>query len=146
IDILAQQKIVLQAGRTSITLEGGNITFACPGTFMVKAGQHPFMGGESNAADLPPLPEERVPTQTLHLDHRYHDDQALAGADSAITLANGQQMRGRLDAQGRATVPTIPAGTVDLMFSPMAGIFGRNDMTPTPNDAVEAFPQPSWMG
>ncbi|AJQ89220.1 contractile injection system protein, VgrG/Pvc8 family [Xanthomonas oryzae pv. oryzicola] len=137
IDILAQQKIVLQAGRTSITLEGGNITFACPGTFMVKAGQHPFMGGESNAADLPPLPEERVPTQTLHLDHRYHDDQALAGADSAITLANGQQMRGRLDAQGRATVPTIPAGTVDLMFSPMAGIFGRNDMTPTPNDAVD---------
>ncbi|MGD3045764.1 type VI secretion system Vgr family protein, partial [Xanthomonas oryzae] len=44
IDILAQQKIVLQAGRTSITLEGGNITFACPGTFTVKAGQHPFMG------------------------------------------------------------------------------------------------------
>ncbi|RBI42111.1 hypothetical protein BRL99_19505, partial [Xanthomonas oryzae pv. oryzae] len=60
IDILAQQKIVLQAGRTSITLEGGNITFACPGTFTVKAGQHPFMGGENKNALIDALPQGTV--------------------------------------------------------------------------------------
>jgi type VI secretion system VgrG family protein len=47
IEVLAQQKIVLQAGQSAITLEGGDITFACPGEFTVKASQHPFLGGES---------------------------------------------------------------------------------------------------
>ena len=47
IEVLAQQKIVLQAGQSAITLEGGDITFACPGEFTVKASQHPFLGGDS---------------------------------------------------------------------------------------------------
>jgi type VI secretion system secreted protein VgrG len=38
IEIKAKEKIVLQAGESSITLEGGDITFACPGTFSVKGG------------------------------------------------------------------------------------------------------------
>ncbi|UHC73734.1 type VI secretion system tip protein VgrG [Xanthomonas oryzae] len=57
IDVLAQHKIVLQAGQTRITLEGGDITFACPGQFTVKASMHPFLGGESGSAALPPLPD-----------------------------------------------------------------------------------------
>ena len=51
IEVKAKQKIVLQAGQSSITLEGGNITFACPGEFTVKGGQHVFDGG-STAAPL----------------------------------------------------------------------------------------------
>lgn len=47
IDVLAQQKIVLQAGQSRVVLEGGDITFECPGEFTVKASQHPFRGGES---------------------------------------------------------------------------------------------------
>ncbi|MDI9275581.1 DUF2345 domain-containing protein, partial [Stenotrophomonas sp. PFBMAA-4] len=35
IDVLAQTKVVLQAGSSAITLEGGNITFSCPGEFKV---------------------------------------------------------------------------------------------------------------
>jgi len=57
IDVLAAQKIVLQAGRSRITLQGGDITFECPGEFSVKASQHPFLGAESGAAQIPPLPE-----------------------------------------------------------------------------------------
>ncbi|MCW5860238.1 MAG: DUF2345 domain-containing protein, partial [Caldilineales bacterium] len=57
IDVLAQHKIVLQAGQTRVTLEGGNITFECPGNFIVKASQHPFMAGESKAAELDLLPQ-----------------------------------------------------------------------------------------
>lgn len=56
IEIKASKKIVLQAGQSSITLDGGDITFACPGNFTVKGGQHIFDGGGSGAAALPSLP------------------------------------------------------------------------------------------
>lgn len=56
IDVLANQKIVLQAGQTRVTLEGGDITFECPGEFTVKAAQHPFNGGASDSAGLVQLP------------------------------------------------------------------------------------------
>ncbi len=53
----AQQKIVLQAGQSAITLEVGNITFACPGVFSVKGASHPFGSGGSDAAVLGVLPD-----------------------------------------------------------------------------------------
>jgi type VI secretion system secreted protein VgrG len=43
IHILAKEKIVLQAGQSSVTLEGSNITFACLGTFSVKGSGNAFM-------------------------------------------------------------------------------------------------------
>ena len=60
IEIKAKEKIVLQAGQSSVTLEGGNITFACPGNFTVKGGQHIFEGGASVAAAATSLPDTRV--------------------------------------------------------------------------------------
>ncbi|WLA18003.1 type VI secretion system tip protein VgrG [Xanthomonas citri pv. glycines] len=136
IDVLAQHKIVLQAGQTRITLEGGDITFACPGQFTVKASRHPFLGGEMQTVAIPPLPEERLPLQTLSLDHRYHDDQGLAGADYVVILADGSKRQGTLDAQGRAEVANVPGGSAEVVFSPMPGLFGRKDMTPTPDHAA----------
>jgi type VI secretion system secreted protein VgrG len=70
IEIKANQKIVLQAGQSSITLEGGDITFACPGNFTVKGGQHVFDGGASKAAVLPNQPTrlstfQRAPVEEL---------------------------------------------------------------------------------
>ncbi|WP_229518445.1 type VI secretion system Vgr family protein [Massilia sp. PAMC28688] len=56
IQINAKEKIVLQAGQSSITLEGGNITFACPGNFTVKGGTHVFDSGACNPAVLPGQP------------------------------------------------------------------------------------------
>lgn len=56
IDIKASRKIVLQAGQSSITLDGASITFACPGNFTVKGAQHSFDSGGSGAAGLPALP------------------------------------------------------------------------------------------
>lgn len=60
--VLAKNKVVLQAGQTRVTLEGGDITFACPGEFRVKAGQHPFLGGESGDANL------ALPDGLVHLE------------------------------------------------------------------------------
>jgi type VI secretion system secreted protein VgrG len=60
IEIKANQKIVLQAGQSSVTLEGGDITFACPGNFTVKGGQHVFAGPANNPAALTKLPDSEV--------------------------------------------------------------------------------------
>lgn len=60
IHILAKEKIVLQAGQSSVTLEGSNITFACPGTFSVKGSGNAFIGPGSSPAELEALPSGSV--------------------------------------------------------------------------------------
>ncbi|NMM10648.1 MAG: DUF2345 domain-containing protein, partial [Polaromonas sp.] len=60
IRINARTQIVLKAGQTSITLDGADITFACPGTFSVKGSGHSFGDGASGAASLPALPSGLV--------------------------------------------------------------------------------------
>jgi type VI secretion system secreted protein VgrG len=62
--INANKKITLMAGQSSVTLEGGNITFACPGKFTVKGTQHPFDVGASKPAVLKKLPDGRVTDQS----------------------------------------------------------------------------------
>ncbi|WP_137172679.1 type VI secretion system Vgr family protein [Massilia sp. HP4] len=57
IEIKAKEKIVLQAGESAITLEGGDITFACPGKFSIKGGKHQFDKGGSSPASLGSLPD-----------------------------------------------------------------------------------------
>jgi type VI secretion system secreted protein VgrG len=60
IEIKAKDKIVLQAGQAAVTLQGGDITFACPGKFSVKGGQHLFEGGGSQPAEFENLPDSRA--------------------------------------------------------------------------------------
>jgi type VI secretion system secreted protein VgrG len=60
IQIRANKAITLQAGQSSITLEGGDITFACPGNFTVKGGQHTFDSGSSQTVKSKPLPDTRL--------------------------------------------------------------------------------------
>jgi type VI secretion system secreted protein VgrG len=60
IEIKAKQKIVLQAGQAAVTLEGGDITFACPGKFSVKGGKHFFDKGSKRSSATTPLPDTRV--------------------------------------------------------------------------------------
>ncbi|WP_078031442.1 type VI secretion system Vgr family protein [Massilia sp. KIM] len=60
ISIQAKQKIVLHAGQSSVTLDGANITFACPGSFTVKGGQHSFESGANKAASLGELPSAKT--------------------------------------------------------------------------------------
>lgn len=58
IEIKAKEKIVLQAGQSSITLEGANITFACPGKFTVRGVQHSWDSGSSLPSATEPLPTQ----------------------------------------------------------------------------------------
>ena len=44
-------------GGASLTMEGGNITFACPGTIKVYAQKRRFEGPSGASTALPPLPQ-----------------------------------------------------------------------------------------
>jgi type VI secretion system secreted protein VgrG len=57
IDWAAAKKIVLStAGGASLTIEGGNIVFECPGTITTKAGKISFVGPEKASFVMPKLP------------------------------------------------------------------------------------------
>ena len=85
IEIKAQRKIALQSGQSSITLEGSNITFACPGKISVKGGVHGFEGAMRGELGLEGLPSGSVMSVAL--------DAAVASATST----------------GMATAPTTTA-------------------------------------
>ena len=108
--MLAQQKVVLQAGNSAITLEGGDITFSCPGTFTVKAGQHPFLGGESGAAGLVALPAFLTPRMKYRGKLRVVDRKAKPRPDvyyKIVTKDGAVLAQGVTDNTGRSiTVAT----------------------------------------
>lgn len=54
--IQAAQRIELHAGGCSVVLDGGDITFSCPGTWTVKAASHDWGGAGGQGAQLPELP------------------------------------------------------------------------------------------
>ncbi|MEN1928094.1 type VI secretion system Vgr family protein, partial [Luteimonas sp. MJ250] len=109
IDVLAKEKIVLQAGQTRITLEDGNITFWCPGEFKVKASQHPFLSGESGITQLAALPDSKIALDNwIEINHRDPDNQPFAGQAYKIFFAGGQIISGKLDADGHARHENVP--------------------------------------
>jgi type VI secretion system secreted protein VgrG len=102
IEIKANQKIVLQAGQSSITLEGGDITFACPGNFTVKGGQHVFEGGASQSANFINLPDSRLKIYKERL--RAVDSvsgKPVPGLPYTLELADGTLIKGVTDDLGQ---------------------------------------------
>ncbi|WP_054921241.1 type VI secretion system Vgr family protein [Pseudomonas sp. NBRC 111138] len=63
IDLIAKTRIVLQAGSASITLQGGDITFACPGQFSVKGSEHPLLGGAKHTLNLDVMSQSQGATE-----------------------------------------------------------------------------------
>ncbi|MGX4643420.1 type VI secretion system Vgr family protein [Massilia sp. SYSU DXS3249] len=105
IEIKAKQKIVLQAGQSAITLEGGDITFACPGKFSVKGGKHLFDSGARNAANSPNLPGELSEEAKHWIALHYLDPELGEGipeADYEIHFEEGAVLSGTLDKAGQA--------------------------------------------
>jgi type VI secretion system secreted protein VgrG len=78
IQINAKTQIVLKAGQTSITLDGANITFACPGTFSVKGSGHSLAGGASSPALLPKLADKLIAVKPMEHSIRW---QAISAVD-----------------------------------------------------------------
>jgi type VI secretion system secreted protein VgrG len=118
ISINAKTKIVLKAGQTSITLEGGNITFACPGTFSVKGSAHSLDGGASAAASLQALPVGKVsePVEQIELNYHYDDLSAVVGAPYKVTFKDGTVREGSLDTKGYALLRGVPKGAYAVEY------------------------------
>ncbi|MDE2430299.1 MAG: type VI secretion system tip protein VgrG, partial [Burkholderiales bacterium] len=101
IKINAQKKITLMAGQSSITLEGGNITFACPAHFTVKGALHPFDVANSVPANLKSLPDSKAQV----LPHDAPVDAAANGIPSVPVTGH------RLTQQEREDVDTLTRET-----------------------------------
>lgn len=62
VDWAAAKRIVLStAGGASITIEGGNVIVACPGTILVRASKKSFVGPENVSYPLPAMPHTDMP-------------------------------------------------------------------------------------
>jgi type VI secretion system secreted protein VgrG len=105
IEIKAKDKIVLQAGQSAVTLEGGDITFACPGKFTVNGGQHLFDGGARNSANTLNLPGELSENAKNWISLNYIDPElaeAIPHVDYEIHFKSGTVLSGALDQNGKA--------------------------------------------
>jgi type VI secretion system secreted protein VgrG len=69
----------------------------------------------------------------LTIERQYHDGEGLAGAPYEVIFANGEIRKGTLDGEGRARLDDVPAGTANVRFGAMPGLFARKDLTATPN-------------
>lgn len=117
IEIKASKKIVLQAGQSAVTLEGGDITFACPGTFSVKGGQHVFDGGANQATELPHLPEGvRGLKNFIVLDYRDVDGKPMADVGYKLKFAGGTVISGKLDKEGQVRHENVPEKPVSVEY------------------------------
>lgn len=113
IEIKAKEKIVLLAADSSITLDGSDITFACPGQFSVKGGQHCFDKGARGTAELPHLPGLNIETKNfIALNYRGVDGAPMAGTGYKIRFANGVVISGNLDEQGQARHENVPVNPI----------------------------------
>jgi type VI secretion system secreted protein VgrG len=117
IEIKAKDKIVLQAGQSAVTLEGGDITFACPGTFSVKGGQHVFDKGRSLPAELVKLPDSR---QRIYKE-RLRAIDAITGTPVSnlsykILFQDGTYVFGKTDSEGKTENVSTPERELIKVF------------------------------
>ena len=118
IDVLAKEKIVLQAGQTRVTLEGGNITFECPGQFTVKASNHPFAGASRQKSSLSPLPDGRARLfdQQFQLINE-ENGLSIEGMPYRIVTRSGEEYFGRTDQEGKTIrIHTVSSEQVRVLW------------------------------
>ncbi|CAN5783395.1 type VI secretion system Vgr family protein [soil metagenome] len=122
--IKANQKISLMAGQSSVTLEGGNITLACPGNFTVKGAQHTFAGAANLAAELGKLPDTRAKI----FGERFQAINAISGLPVPdmpyrMVMPDGSVITGKTDEHGKTSpVTSADPQSVTLHWEPHAHI------------------------
>ena len=139
--VAASTKIVLAAAGAMVTLEGGNITFACPGLFTVKGATHAWPGPASNPAVVPNLPIGQTTLKPTEAEFRYayHDGEPVQGAPYVATLADGSTRSGRLDAAGFASFAGVPPGPIDVCVGSDVRPYQRFKMPLKPDDALSEW-------
>jgi uncharacterized protein (DUF2345 family) len=140
IDFAAAKSITLcTEGGASLTMEGGNITFACPGTISIKAASKSFTGPTSNGYGLPRFPKTAFDPKPLKFKIRLQDlpgpeSAALAHTSWEILRLAGGSTKDRVIAKGE----TDANGNVNLTAmqeKKLAVAYARN-----PNDIWISYP------
>ncbi|WP_407351270.1 type VI secretion system Vgr family protein [Luteimonas sp. R10] len=86
------------AGGASLTIEGGNITIACPGTIKVHAGKKSFLGPTQLSREMNAWPESRFNEKFQAV---FADGEPAANQKYVITRADGARIQGVTDAMGQ---------------------------------------------
>jgi uncharacterized protein (DUF2345 family) len=95
------KKITLStAGGASIVIEGGNITFLCPGTITVHAGTKSFVGANTVSQSMNATTAQAQYDEAFELYWPY-DETPVANRKFEIVRGDGTVIRGRTDASGR---------------------------------------------
>jgi type VI secretion system secreted protein VgrG len=139
IEIKAKEKIVLQAGQAAVTLEGGDITFACPGKFSVKGGQHVFEGGANKTANLLNLPGELSEESKHWIALHYlnsETNEGIAEAEYEIHYVGGPVLTGTLDKDGKARHENVLNKPVKkILYKPRQPV--RSQLSPKLEDILK---------
>ena len=144
--IQASKSITLTAGQSQIVIEGGDITFSCPGTWTVKGASHDWLGGGSQAAQLEALPEgvaTEAPNE-IELHYHYDDLSPVKGSPYKVTFDNGTTLSGQLDDQGYKLLSGVPAGAYEVAFGEDASPWKSPPLPP--DDASFAKPEVQRQG
>ncbi|WP_027797597.1 type VI secretion system tip protein VgrG, partial [Paraburkholderia acidipaludis] len=60
VQVSAKSRLTLNCGGASVVLEGGNVTFHCPGAYTIKAASFTFVGPDNVPTQLPLLPNSSL--------------------------------------------------------------------------------------
>ncbi len=116
------------------TTHGGIIVVGCPTVFIGSSAQV-----EALRTDKPFCEEcERLRQTTLLLEHVYHDDDPVQGAEYEVELRDGTILKGTLDDAGKARIEGVPPEGAKVRFGPDKRGWERTEKTPNPTFA-EAF-------
>ena len=123
IEIKASEKIVLQAGQASVTLDQGNIVFACPGNFTVKGSQHVFSVGARREASFSALPADSVGLFQKRIQLRDENTgDILTNAPYFIRLNGGMTYYGETDTAGNTDVAHSNLAEVGKIYTGHAAL------------------------
>jgi type VI secretion system secreted protein VgrG len=92
--------VLSTAGGASVTIEGGNITFACPGKILVKAGKKSFVGPGTYAMDMNAWPKGTPLDEEMVL-HWPFDESPVVNRKFEIERQDGTVIRGQTDSAGK---------------------------------------------
>jgi type VI secretion system secreted protein VgrG len=135
IHVNARSKITLLGGQSTVTLEGGDITFACPGTFAVKMSTHAWEGPGNGVANLGALPDSRLKI----FDEQFRavnrqTGEPMAGIPYHIRLSDGSVLSGTTDDLGRTQrVSTADPEALTLYWGQLDA---ENELPDGSNDTI----------
>ena len=119
IDFAAAKRIIIRVtGGASITIEGGNIIHACPGTFTVLAGHKSFLPAASVSYPLPPFPGAGGFVRQFTL-RRATDQQPMKQQKYRITLDDGRVITGTTNDAGETEMPDstgMQSARIELLY------------------------------